>query len=159
MLVTGSIALTPGAPYATGQNIIVTDLSTNGSSSPPEDVSLTVTAVGPFEAATNGCSLAAGPVSLVIPASGQAVAGICAFSVSGLDPSYTYTLTGPSPNDVSLTRESSLGLGIVALAIQFSSTTASGARTLFIENANLDTAAVTGVLDLQPNSVQAIDAQ
>ena len=145
----GDIALTPGAPNATGEDIVVTDLSTDGSSSPLEDVSLSVAALGPFQPATDTCALGAGPVSFVLPVSGQATTDICAFSVSGLDPSYTYTLTGPSPNDMSVVGEAPLGLGIVDLTIQLSSTTASGARTLFIQNASLDTAAATGVIDVQ----------
>lgn len=145
----GDIALTPGAPDAIGKDIVVTDLSTDGSSSPPEDVSLSVAAAGPFLRSTNTCTLDAGPVSFVPPASGQATADICAFSVSGLDPSYSYTLTGPSPNDMSVIGEAPLGLGIVDLTIQLSSASASGARTLFIQNASLDIAAATGVLTVQ----------
>jgi hypothetical protein len=88
-------------------------------------------------------------VSFVPPASGQAIADICVFSVSGLDPSYIYTLTGPSPNDMSVIGEAPLGLGIVDLTIQLSNITASGTRTLFIQNASLDITAATGVLAVQ----------
>ena len=70
--------------------------------------------------------------------------------MSGLDPSYIYTLTGPSPNDISVVvGEAPLGLGIVQLTIQLSSTTATGARTLFIQNANLDVTAATGAIDVE----------
>jgi hypothetical protein len=145
----GDIALTPGAPNATGRNIVVTDLSTDGSSSPLADVSLSVAGIGPFLPATDTCTLGGGPVSFVLAASGQAISDICVFSVSGLDPSYSYTLTGPSPNDMSVIGEAPLGLGIVDLTIQLSSTTASGTRTLFIQNASLDVTAATGVLSVQ----------
>jgi hypothetical protein len=145
----GDIPLTAGAPNATGKDIIVTDLSTDGSSSPPEDVSLSIVALGPFQPATNTCTLDAGSVSFVPPASGQAIANVCVFSVSGLDPSYIYTITGPSPNDMSVIGEAPLGLGIVGLTMQLSSTTVSGARTLFIRNASLDLTAATGVLNVQ----------
>jgi predicted secreted protein len=145
----GEIALTPGAPNVTGKDIVVTDLSTDGSSSPLEDVSLSVAAIGSFQPATDTCTLGAGAVSFVLPASGQAISDICVFSVSGLDPSYSYTLTGPSPNDMSVVGEAPLGLGIVDLTLQLSSTTASGTRTLFIQNASLDITAATGVLRVQ----------
>jgi hypothetical protein len=145
----GDIPLTPGAPNAKGDDIIVTDLSTNGSTSPLEDVSLSVAALGPFQPATNTCTLGAGPVAFVPPASGQALANLCAFSVSGLSSSYIYTLTGPSPNDISVIGEAPLGLGIVGLTMQLPSTAASGARTLFIQNASLDLAAATGAIDVQ----------
>jgi len=145
----GDIPLTPGAPNATGKDIFVTDLSTDGSSSPPQDVNLSIAALGLFQPATNTCTLGAGPVSFVPPASGQAIADICVFSVSGLDPSYIYTLTGPSPNDMSVIGEAPLGLGIVDLTIQLSNITTSGTRTLFIQNASLDITAATGVLAVQ----------
>jgi hypothetical protein len=144
----GDIALTPGAPNANGEDIVVTDLSTDGSSSPLEDVSLSVAALGPFQPAADACTLGAGPVSFVLPASGQAITDICVFSVSGLDPSYRYTFSGPSPKDMGVVGAAPLGLGIVDLTIQLSSATASGARTLFIQNASLDTAAATGAIDV-----------
>ena len=145
----GDIPLTPGAPNVQGEDIIVTDLSTNGSSSPLQDVSLSIAALGPFQPATNTCTLNAGPVTFVPPASGQALANLCVFSVSGLSPSYIYTLTGPSPNDMSVIGEAPLGLGIVGLTMQLSSAVSSGVRTLFIRNASLDLAAATGAIDVQ----------
>ena len=73
--------------------------------------------------------------------------------MSGLSPSYIYTLTGPSPNDMSVIGEAPLGLGIVGLTMQLSSTTSSGARTLFIQNASLDLAAATGVMYMMSNEL------
>ena len=145
----GRIPLTPGAPAATGEDIVVTDLSTNGSSLPPEDVSLSVAAIGVFQTATNDCTLNGGPVTITLPSSNPATSSICAFSVAGLAPSYLYALTGPSPNDMSVVSEVPLGLGIVGLTLQFSNTTASGARTLFIQDASLDLAAASGAIDMQ----------
>lgn len=145
----GNIPLTPGAPAVTSKDIIVTDLSTNGSSLPPEDVSLSVAAIGVFQTATNNCTLNGGPVTIALPTSNQATSSICAFSVAGLAPSYVYTLSGPSPNDMSVVSEVPLGLGIVGLTLQLSNTTVPGARTLFIQNASLDLAAASGALDVQ----------
>jgi hypothetical protein len=80
------IPLTPSAPSAAGENISVVELSTNGSSSPSQDASLNVVAVGPYVPATGSCTLGGGPVTLVRPSSGTATQNICAFSVSGLAP-------------------------------------------------------------------------
>ncbi len=144
-----NIPLTPGAPNATANDIIVTDLSTDGSSLPAKDVSLSVVALGPFLPATNTCTLGGSPVIFAVPGSGQITADLCVFSVSGLAPSYSYTLSGPSPNDMLAVGETPLGLGIVQLTIQLSSATAIGARTLFIQNANLDVTAATGAIDVE----------
>jgi len=147
---TGSpIPITPSSPSATGMDIIVVDLSTAGSSEPASDVNLAVIAVGPFVAATNTCTLEGGPVALPRPASGSAAETICAFSVSGLDPSFTYTLTGPNPADVSIVSEQPLGFGIVEITLQVPSTAVAGARTLFIQNPALDLTGATGALVVQ----------
>lgn len=143
------IPLTPSALDAAGKNITVVDLSSDGSSSPPEDVNLNVVALGPYDTATGNCSLGGGPVILLRPASGTSTADICAFSVSGLDPSFTFILTGPSPNDITVVGKEPLGLGIVHLTLQISSTARTGTRTLFIQNANLDMTAATAAIDVQ----------
>ncbi len=146
---TGTIPITPSSPSATGIDIVVADLSTAGSSAPASDVNLNVIAVGPFATATNTCTLEGGPVVLPRPATGTATENLCAFSVSGLDPSFVYTLTGPNPADVTIIAEQPLGFGIVQLTLQVPSTAVPGARTLFIENPALDVTAATGALVVQ----------
>jgi hypothetical protein len=74
---------------------------------------------------------------------------ICAFSVSGLDSSYVYTLTGPSPADVTISATAPLGLGIVQVTLLVPSAAATGARTLFVQNPSLDVTAATGALEVQ----------
>jgi hypothetical protein len=145
----GTIPITPSSPSATGIDIVVTDLSTAGSSAPASNVSLNVIAVGPFATATNTCTLAGGPVALPRPATGTATETVCAFSVSGLDPSFTYTLTGPTPADVTIVAKQPLGFGIVQITLQVPSTALPGARTLFIQNPTLDVTAATGALVVQ----------
>jgi len=112
-------------------------------------VNVNVIAVGPFATATNTCTLAGGPVALLRPATGTATENLCAFSVSGLDPSFVYTLTGPIPADVAIVAEQPLGFGIVQLTLQVPSTAVPGARTLFIQNPALDVTAATGALVVQ----------
>lgn len=143
------IPLTPSAPSAAGENISVVELSTNGSSSPSQDAGLNVVAVGPYVPATGSCTLGGGPVTLIRPSSGTATADICAFSVSGLDPSLAYTLTGPSPADITIVAKAPLGLGIVDLALQIPSSALAGPRTLFIQNSNVDVTAATGGIEVQ----------
>ena len=78
------------------------------------------------------------------PASGTALADICAFSNSGLDAGMTYTVSGAG--DVSVAGQQPAGLGIIHLTLQISSTAAPGQRTLFIGNSNLDKTAATAAL-------------
>ena len=143
------IPLTPGAPDATGNDIVVADLSTSGSSLPVENVNLNIVSVSLFQPSTNSCTLGGGPAVLVRPGSGTATAHLCAFSVSGLDPSLTYTLSGPSSNDIIVVGKEPLGLGIVHLTLAVPSTAQTGARTIFVENANHDVTAASGALEVQ----------
>jgi len=141
------IALTAAAPSATGKDIVVVEPSTAGGTSP--DLNLNVAAMGPFSPANNSCVLAGSPLVLNRPSSGNATADVCAFSLSGLDPALTYTLTGPAPNDVSIISKEPLGLGIIHLALQLSSTSQVGPRSLFVENPNKDKAAASGALEVK----------
>jgi hypothetical protein len=146
---TGTIALTPGAPSATGKDIVVVDLSTNGGSGAAGNVSLNVAAIGTYVVATSSCTLGDSPVTIFRPATGSATADLCVFSVSGLDPSFTYTLSGPSPTDILITTREPLGLGIIHLALQVPATAAVGMRTLFVENPSKDKAAGTGAIEVR----------
>jgi len=140
------ISLTAGTPSATGKDIVVVEPSAAGTSS---DLSLNVAAMGPFTPATNTCVLGGSPLVLARPTSGTATINICAFSFSGLDPSLDYAVTGPTPNDVGIVATQPLGLGIVGLTLQISSTTLVGPRSLFVKNPNKDKAAATGALEVK----------
>ncbi len=140
------IPLTPGAPAVTGEDISVVDLSTNGSSGAP---SLNIAAIGAYSSWSNSCVLADSAVVLLRPASGITSGDICVFSLSGLDPSYTYTISGPSPADITILGGESLGLGILHLKFQIPATALPGPRTLFVENPNKDKAAGTGSLEVR----------
>jgi hypothetical protein len=114
---------------------------------PNADVDLNVAALGAFSTASNSCSLAGNSVSLQRPAIGVAASDICLFSASGLDTSMAYTVTGPG--DVTVIARQPAGLGIIHLTLQVSFAAIPGARTLFIQNTNLDKAAATGALEVQ----------
>jgi hypothetical protein len=141
------IPLTGGAPSATTQDIIVVDPTTAGVSLPNADVDLNVAALGAFSTATNSCSLAGNPVPLQRPTTGVAAADICLFSASGLDTSMAYTVTGPG--DVAVIAKQPAGLGVIHLTLQISAAAIPGARTVFIQNTNLDRTAATGALEVQ----------
>jgi len=144
-----TIPLTPGAPSATGKDIVVVELSTNGGSGAAGNVSLNVAAIGIYVVATSSCTLGGSPVTILRPLGGTVTADLCVFSVSGLDPSFTYTLSGPSPADIVITTREPLGLGIVHLALQVPATAAAGSRTLFVENPSKDKAAGTGAIEVR----------
>jgi len=141
------ISLTSAAPSTGSQDIIVVDPTTAGISLPNADVDLNVAALGVFSAASNSCTLAGNPVALLRPSTGLAAADICLFSASGLDTSMAYTITGSG--DVTVISQQPAGLGIIHLTLQISATAIPGARTLFIQNTNLDKTAATGALEVQ----------
>jgi hypothetical protein len=145
----GVIPLAPGAPSATGQDIVVVELSSNGGSGAAGNVSLNVAAIGTYVVATTSCTLGGSPVTIFRPASGTATADLCVFSVSGLNPSFTYTISGPAAADILITNREPLGLGIIHLTLQVPATAAAGMRTLFVENPSKDKAAGTGAIEVR----------
>jgi len=59
----------------------------------------------------------------------------------------TYTVSGPG--DVAMISKQPAGLGIIHLTLQVPASATLGARTLFIQNTNLDKTAASGVLEVQ----------
>ena len=145
----GMIALTPSAPSSTGNSITVVELSTNGGSGASGNVSLNVAAIGTYTVATSSCTLGASTVTIMRPATGAGTADLCAFSVSGLDPSFTFTLTGPSTPDITIIGLEPLGLGILHIQLLVPATAATGPRTLFVENPEKDMAAASGAIEVR----------
>ena len=146
---TGIIPLTPSAPANAGNDIVVVELSTNGGSGAAGNVNLNIAAIGPYSVATSSCVLAGSPVIVQRPATGTGTADLCVFSVSGLDPSFTYTITGPPTPDITIINREPLGLGILHLTLQVPATAAPGPRTLFVENPESDKAAGTGAIEVR----------
>jgi hypothetical protein len=141
------ISLSAGAPEVSGEDIVVVEPTTAGVSIPGNDVDLDVAALGSFSAVNNSCTLGGNPVMLTRPQSGIATADVCLFSQSGLDASMTYTVAGPG--DVAVIAKQPLGLGIIRLTLQLPATAAPSARTLLIQNTNLDKTPATGTLWVQ----------
>jgi hypothetical protein len=135
------------SPSATGKNIVVVDPTTAGVSAQGNDVDINVAALGMFSVANNSCSLSGNPVALQRPASGNSTFDVCVFSESGLDTSMTYAVSGPG--DIIVIAKQPAGLGIIHITLQMPSSALPGARTLFIQNTNLDKTAATGALVIQ----------
>lgn len=142
-----AIALSSTAPAATGQDIMVVDPTTAGVSAGGPDVDLDVAALGMFSVANNSCTLSGNPLPLLRPTSGSVTFDVCVFSQSGLDTSMAYTVSGTS--DVTVISKQPAGLGIIHLTLQVPSSALPGARTLFIQNTNLDKTAASGALVIQ----------
>ena len=141
------ISLTSSSPSISGKNIAVVEPTTAGVDNSFASFDLNVAALGAFNTSTNGCNLGGNPVALTRPASGTSAADICLFSQSGFDTSMAYTISGPG--DVAVISKQPAGLGVIHLTIQIPSTALPGARTLFVQNANLDKTAASGVLEIQ----------
>lgn len=141
-----AISLSASVPNAVGKDIVVVEPTTAGVSVPIDDLDLNVAALGTFSSANNSCTLAGNPISLQRPVIGTATASICLFSESGLDTSMNYTVSGPG--DVTVIAKQPAGLGIVQLTLQIPATATPGARTLFVQNTNLDKAAASGSLEV-----------
>ena len=143
------IPLTPSAPSSAGDDIVVVDLSTNGGSGAAGNVSLNIGAIGAFSVATSACLLGGSPVIILRPASGTGNADLCVFSVSALEPSFTYTIGGPPTPDITVINREPLGLGMMHLTLQVPATAAPGPRTLFVENPEKDKAAGSGAIEVR----------
>ena len=141
------ISLTASAPGISGKNITVVEPTTAGVDNSSVSFDLNVAAIGVFNTSSNSCNLAGNTIPLLRPVSGTNAADICLFSESGFDTSMAYTISGPG--DVTVISKQPAGLGIIHLTIQIPSTALPGARTLFVQNANLDKTAASGVLEIQ----------
>jgi hypothetical protein len=146
---TDAIPLTPSAPTSVGEDIVAVELSTNGGSGAIANVSLNIAAIGAYSPATSSCALGGGAVIIQRPATGTGTADLCVFSVSALDPSFTFTVSGRPTPDITVSNREPLGLGILHLTLQLPSTAAPGLRALFVQNPEGDKAAGTGVIEVR----------
>jgi hypothetical protein len=105
--------------------------------------------MGIFATSTATCTLGASPIVLQRPASGTATIDICVFSVSGLDSSYDFSITGPPTADIAIVAKQPLGLGMVDLTFSVPASALPGVRSLFVENANKDKAVASAALEVK----------
>jgi len=142
-----TITLTTSSPSAAGQDILVVQPTTAGVSVPGDDLDLNIAALGSFSTATNTCSLDGNPIVILRPASGAATVDVCLFSQAGFSASMAYSITGTG--DVTVVAKQPAGLGIIHLTLQVTAGAQTGARTLFVQNTNLDKTVASGVLEVQ----------
>ncbi len=143
------ITLSSAAPVATGKDVTVVQLTSTGVDSSSLNLDIEVAALGLYTTSSNNtsCTLAGNPIPIVRPASGSITSDICLFSEAGFDAGMTYTVSGPG--DIAVIAKEPAGLGIIHLTLQIPATAAAGARTIFIQNSNLDRTAASGALDVQ----------
>lgn len=141
------ISLSNADPAALGKDLTVVEPTSAGLDTPDFNLDMEVAAIGTFVTATNTCNLAGNPIPLARPATGTIAADICLFSQAGFDTSMRYTVSGPG--DVAVIAKQPSGLGIIHLTLQVPAAAAPGARTLFVQNANFDFTAASGVLEIK----------
>lgn len=143
----GTISLTSSQPSSESNQIVVTEPTTAAESSP-----INVDFVG-YLLGPDSCEIQGSPIEVTRPSSGSSVVSICVHG-TGLDPTFTYQLTGPggapAGDDISVTASAVTGLlpNMIELDLQISSTTAPGVRSLFITTLNNDRAVATGFLEV-----------
>jgi hypothetical protein len=142
-----NIPLSIAAPSNSGNDIVVVEPTSAGVDTSVSNLDLDVAAIGTYTTATNTCNLAGSAIPILRPANGISAADICLFSQSGFDTSMAYSVSGSG--DISVVAKQPAGLGIIHLTLQIPATAVPGARTLFIQNENLDRTAASGVLDIQ----------
>jgi len=144
----GMISLTSSQPASTGEDIVVTELTTAAESAP-----INVDFVG-YLTSGNSCGVQGSPLTITRPASGTAVVSICVHG-TGLDSTFTYAFSGPGGapggDDIGVTASAVTGLfsNMIELDLQISSATLPGVRTLFITTLNNDRAIATGVVEVE----------
>jgi hypothetical protein len=143
----GTISLTSSQPASDGNEIVVTE-PTTAAESAPINVDFVGYLLGP-----NSCEIQGSPLQVTRPSSGSTVISLCVHG-TGLDPTFTYQFSGPGGapggDDIAVTPSAVTGLlpNMIELDLQISSTTAPGARSLFITTLNNDRAVATAVLEV-----------
>jgi hypothetical protein len=139
------IPLSSAQPSASGKDVIVVEPTNAGATSS----SINVDFIG-FVTGGNSCSAQGSPLFLTRPASGSATFSLCVHG-NGLDPSFTYEFSGPSPNDMFVTATSLAGLfpNLMQLDVTITSATLPGPRTLFLTTPANDKTAASGMLEVK----------
>jgi len=141
------IALASSAPAATAKDVTMVQPTTARLDSDSSNLDMELAAIGTYVTSTNTCNLAGNPIPLARPANRITAADICVFSQAGSDTSMSYTISGPG--NIAVVSRQPAGLGIIHLTLQTPARATPGARSLFIQNANLDRATAAGVLEIQ----------
>ncbi|MGH9793175.1 MAG: hypothetical protein ACRD5G_00255 [Candidatus Acidiferrales bacterium] len=129
------ILLDAAAPQATGKDIAVVDFV------PAPGAENNVTLLGLF--VNNNCNASGGPVTIQRPPSAATNFTLC---LGGADATQTFTLSGPSLPDITISNVRPLLLGFVQvqLTLNVPHSAQPGLRTLFVRDSNGNTTAVAG---------------
>lgn len=136
------ITLSGAAPVASGKNISVVEPIGTGAGTQSLNLRLIGIVIN------NTCSAQASPIVIQRPASGSINVDLC-LGDTGLQPSQQFTLSGPG--DVTLGTPTALSAGFVQvrLPLTIPAGAQTGARTLFVQNANKEKTAATGAIDIR----------
>jgi hypothetical protein len=131
------IALSAATPDAAGKDVAVVDVAL------PSGTLNNLGLLGVF--AGSACSAISGPIAIVRPVAGAAQVDLC---VGGAEFGQTFTLSGPSPADITISSVVPLNLGFVQVQITLlvPSTALPGLRTLFAVDGNGNRTAASGAL-------------
>ncbi len=142
------VTLTAVNPDATGHDILVVEPTTAGSLLEHYNMNLIGVVVG------TSCNLQGTGVTLTRPASGVQNIDICVENSNtgpSLSATDTFTISGPSPNDITIVQKQAFGGNgfIIQITLQIGSTSQLGARTLFAENKNREKTALVGGIEVK----------
>jgi hypothetical protein len=143
------ITLDPNNPTASGQDIVVVEPTTAGTTGASQVNATTIGVV-----ISGACSLRGTPISIPRPASGSLDVRIC---VSGpttgpqLQTNFSYSISGPSPADITISNVRLFGgaSGIIELTLTVPSSAQAGPRTIFVENLQKEKSALVGAVDIK----------
>lgn len=129
------ILLDATVPQATGKDIAVVDFV------PAPGAENNVTLLGLF--INSNCNASGGPVTILRPPSAATNFTLC---LGGADATQTFTLSGPSVPDITISNVQPLLVGFVQvqLTLNVPHDAQPGLRTLFVRDANGNTTAVAG---------------
>jgi len=142
------VTLTALSPDATGHDILVVEPTTAGSLSEHFNIDQIGVVSG------GACGFRGTGITLTRPPASVQDFDICVRNNTtgpSLLATDTYTISGPSPNDITIVSVTDFGagLGIIQIKLQIGSTSVVGPRTLFVENKNREKAALVGGIEVK----------
>jgi hypothetical protein len=135
------IALTAGNPAATDKDILVVEsFAVAGGGAAPD-----IEAIGIV--VNNSCGALSTVISVTRPVAGTRDIELCILG-ENLGSAVSLSITGPAPNDATISNIQNLGL-IVSFTLRISSATLAGPRTLFVETNTREKTVATGAIEVK----------
>jgi hypothetical protein len=139
------VALTPANPVAGGQDIEVVEPASAGTGSA---LQVNIDSIGPLSQG-GACTLRGAAVTIQRPSSGTLDFDLCLAGPNTLQPTFTYTISGPSPNDIQVLNPRTVQAGVVAVTLRIPSTAQTGPRTIFAENERREKSGFSGGIEIK----------